>query len=44
MNTYAMVGELRSKVGDKLQANGGELVNGIVTGQWKGGSVHRIQL
>ncbi len=36
--------ELRFKVGDKLQANGGEFVNGIVARQWECGSVFRIQL
>jgi hypothetical protein len=43
-NTYVMAGELRFKVGDKVQANVGEFVNGIVTRQWVDESVYRIQL
>ncbi len=43
-NDYVIASELRFKVGDKGQANVGEFVNGIVTGQWECGSVYRIQL
>ncbi len=34
-NDYVIASELRFKVGDKVQANVGEFVNGIVTGQWE---------
>jgi len=44
MNDYVIARELRFMVGDKVQANIGEFVNGIVTRQWECGIVYHIQL
>ena len=42
-NDYVIASQLHFKVGDKVQANVGEFVNGIVTRQWECGSVYCIQ-
>ena len=39
-----MPGKLRFKVGDKVQANTGEFVDGTVIALWDDGNAYRIEL